>query len=58
MTLIELLIAVAITAGALAVVTFFAIDLSNFGINLGDRLENERELERALLELEQETARR
>lgn len=48
MTLIELLIAVAITAGALAVVTFFAIDLSNFGINLGDRLENERELELTL----------
>jgi type II secretory pathway pseudopilin PulG len=48
MTLIELLIAIAITAGALATVTFFAVDLSNFGINLGDRLENERELELTL----------
>lgn len=48
MTLIELLIAISITAGALAIVTFFAIDLSNFGINLGDRLENERELELTL----------
>lgn len=47
-TLIELLIAVAITSVALGLVTYFAVDISNFGLNLGDRLETERELEMTL----------
>jgi type II secretory pathway pseudopilin PulG len=47
-TLLELLIAMAITTGALTLVTFFAMDVSNFGLALGDRLEVERELELTL----------
>jgi prepilin-type N-terminal cleavage/methylation domain-containing protein len=44
-TLIELLIAVAITSMALGFVTYFAVDVSNFGLDINNRLENERELE-------------
>lgn len=44
-TLIELLIAIGVTSFALVFVTYFTIDLSNLGVDLGDRLETERELE-------------
>jgi prepilin-type N-terminal cleavage/methylation domain-containing protein len=48
MTLLEILIAMAITAMCLGFVTFFTVDISTFGVNLNDRLEGERELELAL----------
>lgn len=44
-TLLELLIAIAIAAMSVSLVTYFTVDVSRFGINLGDRLENQRELE-------------
>lgn len=44
-TLVELLIAIAISSVALVFVTYFTIDLSNLGVDLGNRLETERELE-------------
>lgn len=47
-TLLEILIASALSAGILALATFFAIDITNFGLFLGDRLETERDLERTL----------
>jgi len=47
-TLIELLIAIAISTAALGFVTYFAVDLSSFGVDLGNRLETERELEMTL----------
>ncbi len=50
-TLLELLIAMAITTLAMTLVTYFAIDISNFGIDLGNRLETERELDLTLLTL-------
>ena len=47
-TLLEILIAMAITAIGLVFVTYFTIDLSNFGLTLDTRLENQRELEMTL----------
>ena len=47
-TLVELLIAITISTVALGLVTYFAIDLSSFGVDLGNRLETERELEMTL----------
>ncbi len=47
-TLIEILIAIAITTLSAAYVTSFTLDLSDFGVNLGNRLETERELEATL----------
>jgi prepilin-type N-terminal cleavage/methylation domain-containing protein len=47
-TLLEILIASAISVGVLALATFFAIDITNFGLFLGNRLETERDLEQTL----------
>jgi len=47
-TLIELLVAMAVTAMGIVFVTYFTIDLSNFGADLNSRLKSERELELAL----------
>lgn len=47
-TLIEVLVAITISTIAIGVVTYFALDVSQFGLNLGDRLETERELEMTL----------
>jgi prepilin-type N-terminal cleavage/methylation domain-containing protein len=44
-TLLELLIAMAISTIAITLVTMFTLDVSNFGIQLGVRLETEREPE-------------
>ncbi len=44
-TLIEVLVAISITSLVLVFVTYFALDISNLGVDLGNRLENERELE-------------
>lgn len=44
-TLLELLIAIAISTIAITLVTMFTTDLSNFGVHLGVRLETEREPE-------------
>jgi len=48
LTLLELLISMGIAAGIMVLVTLFALDISNFGLFLGDRLETERELEQTL----------
>jgi hypothetical protein len=48
LTLLEILIASGISAGVLVLATYFAIDITNFGLFLGDRLEVERNLERTL----------
>lgn len=47
-TLLELLIAIAISTMTLVVVTYFALDISNFGSSLSQRLNTERELELTL----------
>lgn len=47
-TLLELIIAMGIGTGAMVIVTLFALNLANFGLFLGDRLETERELEQTL----------
>lgn len=47
-TLLELLIAMAISTAALTLVTYFTLDVSNFGTTLNSRLESERELELTL----------
>jgi prepilin-type N-terminal cleavage/methylation domain-containing protein len=44
-TLIEVLIAMAIATIGITVVTYFTLDISRFGIDLGNRLETERESE-------------
>jgi prepilin-type N-terminal cleavage/methylation domain-containing protein len=48
MTLLELLIAMAISVMTIALVTYFAVDISNFGVTLNQRLDVERELELTL----------
>lgn len=48
LTLLEILVATAIAAGVLTLATYFALDISNFGLFLGDRLGSERELEQAI----------
>ncbi len=45
LTLIEVLVAMAIATATLTVVTYFTLDISNFGIDLGNRLESQREAE-------------
>ena len=50
LTLIELLIAISISTGLILIITLFAIDITNFGLYLGDRLETERELEQMIRE--------
>ncbi len=47
-TLLEVLIAMAITTVAVGIITYYAVDLSNFGTDLGTRLDTERELELTL----------
>ena len=47
-TLIEVLISSGIAAGIVVLITFFSIDITNFGLFLGERLETERELEQTL----------
>jgi prepilin-type N-terminal cleavage/methylation domain-containing protein len=47
-TLIEILVAVSISAMAIGVVTYFTLDLSAFGVDLGNRLEGTREVELTL----------
>ena len=47
-TLLELIITIGISAGVMVLVTLFALDITNFGLFLGDRLETERELEQTL----------
>jgi type II secretory pathway pseudopilin PulG len=47
-TLIEILISGGIAVGVLILVTYFSLDIMNFGLFLGDRLEAERELEQTL----------
>lgn len=46
--MIEVLVSVAISTIAIGLVTYFTIDVSKFGTNLGDRLETGRELETTL----------
>lgn len=48
LTLVELLVTIAIATGVMITVTFFALDITNFGLFLGERLETERELEQTL----------
>ncbi len=48
LTLIELLVAISIASLAAALVTYFTLDLSGFGVNLTSRLETGRELALAL----------
>lgn len=50
LTLLEILIATAIAAGVLTMATYFALDISKFGLFLGDRLESERALEQTIRE--------
>jgi hypothetical protein len=47
-TLLELIITMGLATGILVLVTLFALDITNFGLFLGDRLETERELEQTL----------
>ncbi len=47
-TLLEVLIAMAIASVAVGVITYYAVDLSNFGTDLSTRLDTERELELTL----------
>lgn len=47
-TLLEILIAVAISATALAFISYFTIDVAGFGLNIQSRLQTERELEMTL----------
>jgi len=47
-TLIEILIAMAITATSLVFVTYFTVDISNFGTDLSNRLSAEFELQLTL----------
>ncbi len=47
-TLIEILIAMAVTAMSLVFVAYFVVDISNFGTDLGNRLETEFELQLTL----------
>ena len=48
LTLLEILIASALSVSVLVLVTFFAIDITKFGLFLGDRLEIERDLEQTI----------
>lgn len=47
-TLIEIIVAMAVSSIVLLFVTYFTIDISKFGLYIGDRLELEREAELAL----------
>lgn len=47
-TLLEILVAMGIGTSILVLATLFAIDITNFGLFLGERLETERDLERTI----------
>ena len=47
-TLVEILVAMGIGTSILVLATFFAIDITDFGLFLGERLETERDLERTI----------
>lgn len=47
-TLLEILIAMGIGSSILVLATYFAIDITNFGLFLGERLETQRPLEQTM----------